>query len=267
MKNEYTPKLKSIIYCLLMAIFGIGVLVIGYAYFKNIIYQSIFISIGTTLITAAFFTIIINIFQKNYFEEKLTDILENKLPFIDRVYKIGLTKYDDHFPLKIGVYERSFIGSSKVYLVFNDAIRFYDNNVELFRKRFGKEGMETNFILMDPDSSDSISVLTRKNGHSDEPCYYPDKINRFINRLLREKDKYPNHSINIYTHNLFNTMSIILLDDHVMISLYRISPGKETVPHIIFEKNGTQDSEYTRIHKDVMNLKKLSDYKKSTDGI
>ncbi|HEK3116769.1 hypothetical protein AAFL35_13520 [Proteus mirabilis] len=251
-------KLISIIYCLIMAIIGVIALYLSYFFTKNPLYQGVFNSLGATLITAAFFTIIINIFQKNHFEDKLTDILENKLPFIDRVYKIGLTKYEDRFPLNSIEYEKYFIDSEKVDLVFNDGIRFYDNNIELFRKRFKKSKKETNFILMDPESMDSMSVLTRKNNHKKEPDYYKIKISRFIDRLKEEIKTYPEHTVNIYVHDLFNTMSIILLDNYTMISLYRISPGKDTVPHIVFEKNGIQGSEYNKIYNDVKKLKKLS---------
>lgn len=224
-------KLISIIYCLIMAIIGVIALYFSYSFTKNPLYQGVFNSLGATLITAAFFTIIINIFQKNHFEDKLTDILENKLPFIDR---------------------------EKIDLVFNDGIRFYDNNIELFRKRFKKSKKETNFILMNPESMDSMSVLTRKNNHNKEPDYYKIKINRFIDRLKEEIKTYPEHTVNIYVHDLFNTMSIILLDNYAMISLYRISLGKDTVPHIVFEKNGIQGSEYNKIYNDVKKLKNLS---------
>ena len=53
----------------------------------------------------------------------------------------------------------------------NDGKLFITNNITLFKRRLKESDKTTRFIFMNPDSEDSISVLTRNNGHSDNPSY------------------------------------------------------------------------------------------------
>lgn len=250
MKIKYI--LKLIVYCLLMLIAGIIGLYLSKTYITDEIFKEIGKSISISVITATFFTIIINIFQRNYFEEKLSDILENKLPLFNRVMSSGLSGIEKSFPIQLKNYEPSFIDSDEVTLVFNDGKRFYQNNITIFRKRFSQKGKKTKFILMNPNSDDSISVLTRKNDHKGD--YYKDKIQLFIEELKKESKNYQGHNIEIYVHDLFTTMSIIATDKYIMLSLYRISPGQAEVPHLVIEKNSSAICEYNNVIQDVSRL-------------
>ncbi|MBY8059295.1 hypothetical protein KW465_06715 [Vibrio fluvialis] len=253
MKKHYI--LKLIIYCLLLSIFGIFTLYVSSVHVTDPIFSEIGKAISISIITAAFFTIVINVFQKNYFEEKLSEVLEHHVPFMNRLNKVGITSFERSFPLQSDDYEASFIESDTVTLVFNDGKRFYQNNITLFRKRFAKKGKTTRFIFMDPNAEDSIAVLTRKNGH--KGSYYSDKIKQFIEALKEETSK-EEHNVEIYVHDLFTTMSVILTDQYAMFSLYRIAPGQEAVPHITVQKNSSDLCEYEKISKDVDKLVKHS---------
>ncbi|MFB1070940.1 hypothetical protein ACEUKD_08745 [Vibrio diabolicus] len=249
MKNQYI--LKLVIYCLLLSIVGIATLYVFSVYVEDQVFSEIGKAVSISLITAAFFTIVINFFQRNHFEEKLSDVLEHHVPFMNRLNKVGITSFERSFPLQSDEYETSFIESNTITLVFNDGKRFYQNNITLFRKRFSQSGKTTRFVFMDPKASDSIAVLTRKNGHKGN--YYSDKISQFID-YLKEESKAEDHNVEIYVHDLFTTMSVVLTDQYAMFSLYRIAPGQEAVPHITVQKNSFELCEYDKIAKDVQKL-------------
>ena len=162
-------------------------------------------------------------------------------------------KINTSFPLKELKYCNDFLASDEVVIVMNDGKRFFSNNIDLFRQRFALKNKKTTFILLDPDTHDSISVLTRKNGH--EVNYYVNKINEFIKEHKKEKI-HEKHNLDIYTQNLYTTMSIILMDSFAMFSLYRISPGQDIVPHFIYTNTRNENSEYMRIKNDVKKLLK-----------
>ncbi|WOE83717.1 hypothetical protein [Aeromonas veronii] len=248
--------LKVITYCLSLSIVGIFILYISTVYINDNILSEISKAVCISIITAALLTIVINFFQRDYFEEKFTETLETKLPFMDKLNKIGIIGFDSEFPLKSAEYTNSFLESDTVTLVFNDGKRFFQNNSELFKKRFSKKDKCTRFIFMNPYSNDSISVLTRKNGH--EGDYYKNKIEDFISYLKKEAKQLTDHKIEIYTHDLFTTMSVILTERYAMFSLYRISPGQNTVPHITVERNNSDLCEYEKILDDIEKLIKKS---------
>lgn len=255
-KMKQKHMLKVITYCLSLSIAGIFILYISTVYINDNILSEISKAVCISIITAALLTIVINFFQRDYFEEKFTETLETKLPFMDKLNKIGIIGFDSEFPLKSAEYTNSFLESDTVTLVFNDGKRFFQNNSELFKKRFSKKDKCTRFIFMNPYSNDSISVLTRKNGH--EGDYYKNKIEDFISYLKKEAKQLTDHKIEIYTHDLFTTMSVILTERYAMFSLYRISPGQNTVPHITVERNNSDLCEYEKILDDIEKLIKKS---------
>jgi len=122
----------------------------------------------------------------------------------------------------------------------------------LFRSRFNHKNKTTNIVLLDPKANDSISVLTRKNGHQGD--YYKNKINDFIYELIAEQKKYGAHRIKVYVHKLYTTMAVVLTDKYAMVSLYRISPGKDDVPHFTFGKKQLDNCEYNKINEDIKKL-------------
>jgi hypothetical protein len=248
-------KVKIIIFSLLLIILGIIGLYISFQYVSDQVFKEISKSIFFSIITAALFTVIMNIFTRDHFEETIKELIEVRLPFLDRLHRKGLIEFEESFPLKVDIYENDFMESNTITIVMNDAKKFYSNNISLFRERFRQKNKITNFVILDPAAADSISVITRKNGH--EGNYYVDKINDFIKELHKEEHDNK-HIINIYLQNLFNTMAIIMTEKYAMVSLYRISPGKDDVPHLVFEKNEHTKCEYFKVERDVEKLMKMA---------
>jgi hypothetical protein len=245
-------KMKTVIFALVLIILSFIGLYLNNKYNDDELIKIIINLVSTSIITSALFTIIISIFSRNYFEEAFRDLISNGLPFINRLTQKGLVEFEEIFPLKNDVYENDFRDSETVTIIMNDAKKFFSNNITLFRSRFSRKNKTTNIILLDPESNDSISVLTRKNGH--EGDYYKNKINDFVKELIAEQIDYKSHKIKIYVHNLYTTMAVILTDKYALVSLYRISPGKDDVPHLVFKKNQNNSCEYNKIRKDVENL-------------
>lgn len=245
--------LKIYLFAVFVIVFSFILLYLTFSYVNDQIIKEILKSVSYSLITAALFTMIGNKLQRDTNEENLRDLISEKIPFLLSLKEAGFDKVDNSFPLKESKYYNDFLASDEVVIVMNDGKRFFSNNIDLFRQRFALKNKKTTFILLDPDTHDSISVLTRKNGH--EGNYYVNKINEFIKELKKEKI-HEKHKLDIYTQNLYTTMSIILMDSFAMFSLYRISPGQDIVPHFIYTNTRNENSEYMRIKNDVKKLLK-----------
>lgn len=92
-------------------------------------------------------------------------------------------------------------------------------------------------------------LLAKRNNHKED--YYSEKIKDVISYHIDNWQK--EYKVNLYLNDVYNTVSILLLDNYAIVSLYREAIGKDTVPYFIFEKNGT---EYEKIYNDVMELYK-----------
>ena len=252
---DINAKIKYITFALVLFIIGIFILIFSVIYINNELVELILNSLSISIVTTALFSIILNIFTKDYFENAFKDLISKELPFLHRSSQIGLVEFANTFPIKDNIYEIDFIKSSKITIVMNDAKRFYDNNITLFRSRFKQRKKTTNIILLDPEAKDSISVLTRKNRY--EENYFKVKINKVLSELITEQNKYGKDRIKIYLHDLYNTMAVVLTNKYAMVSLYRNSPGKDDVPHFIFEKTQSNNCEYLKVEEDI---RKLIDY-------
>lgn len=188
------------------------------------------------------------------YKEKIFDHLGDAVPLYKESKKYGLDKISNSFYFQNEEDSSDFIDSKFITIVMNDGKRFIDNNSQMFQERFNKKGKETSFILLNP-SSDFVKILNKNNGRKDG--YYQEKILSVIEDLLKY-EHHNKHEINIYLNNSFNTMSVVLLDTSVNISLYRFTRGKTDVPHIKFENNKYMKNEYGYISKDLEQLKELS---------
>ena len=126
------------------------------------------------------------------------------------------------------------------------------SDVLLLEERIAKREASTTFILQDYSADDTMSALTRKNGHDENPDYYVNKIKDLIEYhikdLFKRRDK--SHNIALFLNKNYNTLAIILTDHYALVSTYRIAPGKTRVPHFVFQQGGieyedTLDSVYT----------------------
>ena len=250
MKKENSYKL--FITHLIGIIICLFVFIISLFSIKTQIVLEIVKTISISGFTAFLLSLITQIISKNDFEIQLKDLMEKDLPLLNNLSERGLVGYEKSFPLENDIYMKDFLNSKVVTLVMNDGKRFISNNIDVFRERFSENGKETRFIFLNPDCKDSISVLTRKNGH--EGDYYINKIKEYRKDLQKFEDEYPYHKIKVLYQNYFTTMGILLTDNYAMISLYRISPGQDIVPNLIFKKNQSEINEYKKIYDDVNRL-------------
>lgn len=251
-------KYKFVIACLIIMIISIFVLYISKVYIENKIILDLINSISISIITTCIISSILNFYSKNYFENAYENLIKS-IPILDMYMQVGLQQFGNKFPIED--YKLSFINSNKTVLVFNDGKSFVTTNIELLKKRLEQKGKLTQFIFMNPNATDSMSVLSRKNNHV--PDYYPKKIKAFIQYLNTDFiQKYPDHKIEIYVHNFFTTTSIVLMDDYAMLATYRLCSGYAEVPHFTFKKNQSEHNEYKKIEIDITNLiEKSTKYK------
>jgi hypothetical protein len=223
-------------------------------YVNDEILKEILKSAAISVITSALFTVIINLkFLHNDFEDAFKELVDIKLPFVSQLQKRGLIEFENEFPLRKDVYEKDIIDSKDVTIIMDDAKRFFSNYITIFRTRFSRQG-KTDFIFLDTAAKDSVSVLTRKNGYKEG--YFNEKIDSSINELKFEKESaHTKHEITVYANNIYTAMEIILTDKYAMIGLFRLSRGKDDVPHFVFEKNINENCEYNKIFNDVKRLK------------
>ena len=93
MKVKMSYKLNTIVFALILIIVSAVLLYITYNYIQDPIAIEICKSIAYSIITAALFTIIISIFERNHFEETLRTLLERNLPFLDRLEKKRIRRF------------------------------------------------------------------------------------------------------------------------------------------------------------------------------
>ena len=256
---------KSKLYaCVIFPVVSLAIIVCLYFSYKisDRFLQQFVISLLISILTALIVNFITYLIAKNDYKEAYKELVGNNIPFLYKLNNKGLVDFDKVFPLEIDIYRKDFLESKEVTLVMNDGKLFITNNITLFKRRLKEKDKTTRFIFINPDSEDSISVLTRKNDHSDDPSYYKDKIKEF-SQEIEKYEKDPTHKVEVLYHNYFTTMGILLTDSYAMISLYRISPGKDTVPNLIFKKNDEEECEFCRIKDDIQRIISVITQRKS----
>ncbi|MGE4517222.1 MAG: hypothetical protein AB7D96_10225 [Arcobacteraceae bacterium] len=210
-------------------------------------------SLSLAIFSTGFVLTIFEIIYKTRGEKYFEDLISEKIPMYLKMKDKGLEDISDAFSIK--KYKEKITHSKELYIVMNDGKSFIGNHSYIFKERF-QQKKETNIIILDP-RSDVIPLLNKKNGKTDNN-YYQHKLLDVIKEFLYDFEQSENHNLNIYVHDLFNTMSVVLFDDISMISLYRLSPGKSVVPHLEFHDKG-KDSEYSLIYEDVIKLMQVSE--------
>ena len=254
--TKKNSKLLAIVISLSLMLIDVVFIYFSYK-IKDTITQTIVNSLCISVFTALIVSLITYLLNKNDYEDAYRELVGINIPFLYKLNDKGLVEFDKTFPLEKEDYKKDFLKSKEVVLVMNDGKRFVSNNITLFKQRLNENNKTTRFIFMNPESSDSISVLTRKNGHSDVPSYYEDKIKTFSCEL-ENYEKSPSHTVDVLYQDYFTTMGILLTDSYAMISLYRISPGKDDVPNLIFKKNDNGDCEFNKIKADVQRIMSAS---------
>lgn len=206
--------------------------------------KNISLAVFSTGVVLFFYELIYINRGEKYFEE----IINKTIPVYSKMKSNGLEDISNTFELD--KYKEEVIHSKKMTIVMNDGKSFIGRNSDFFKQRFGFKGKETNFVLLNP-KSEFIEILNKKNGK--DSGYYQIKILDVIKEILHHPHIVKGHTVNIYVHDMYNTMSVIQLDNIAMISLYRLSGGKDTVPHLVFRNTGTI-SEFNRIADDTERL-------------
>lgn len=236
----------------------IDVVFIYFSYkIKDTITQTIVNSLCISVFTALIVSLITYLLNKNDYEDAYRELVGINIPFLYKLNDKGLVEFDKTFPLEKEDYKKDFLKSKEVVLVMNDGNRFVSNNITLFKQRLNENNKTTRFIFMNPESSNPVSVWAKKHGHDANISYYGNKIETFSYKL-KEYEKSPSHILDVLCHDYFTTMGIVLTDSYAMISLYRISPGTDDVPHLIFKKNDNDGCEFNKIKADVQRIMSAS---------
>lgn len=220
---------------------------------EDAVVYNLILTIALTILATALISFITGKFADNSVDE----ILSSNFEVLKGCQEYGLTGIYDAFPLANEKIKKDFTDSEQVYIVMNDAKAFISSNTLLLEERISKKDASTTFVLQDYCAADTMSALTRKNGHSEDPNYYVNKIKNLIEYhikdLFRKKDK--SHGIALFLNKNYNTLAIILTDHYALVSTYRIAPGKTRVPHFVFQRGGI---EYEDVLKDIKKIIDIS---------
>lgn len=234
---------------------SLAALLINERYIKNLdtVIYNLILTIAVTILATALISFITDKFTTNNVEE----ILNRNFSALKSCQEYGLISISDSFPLTNEDIKKDFINSKRIYIVMNDAKAFISSNTLLLEERIAKRGASTAFILQDYSARDTMSALTRKNGHDEDPDYYVNKIKNLIEYHIKDlfKKKDRSHSITLFLNKNYNTLAIILTDHYALVSTYRIAPGKTRVPHFVFRRGGI---EYEDTLKDVEKIVDIS---------
>lgn len=216
---------------------------------RSYVLYTVLLAIGVTLSTNVLSVYISDKFKSDDLEIKAS----NMFKVLKHCQNYGLYCIETRFPLDNEEIRKDFIDSKKIYLVMNDAKRFLSDNTLLIEERMKKKNVSTTIVLQDYEQEDVMAVLTRKNGHDNNPDYYKTKISEVINYHIKSlKDKSDaKHNLSLCLNSNYNTLAIIMTDNYAMYSIYRIASGKTEVPHFIFKQG---DKEYDLVKRDVDNV-------------
>lgn len=236
-KRRFSNWLLNIV--IIIMLISVVILFINERWVADEFLHSLLLAIAISAMTTGIFSIF------NVIIENLSD---NRFSVLKKCDEYGLVDILTKFPLNDETIKKDFLHSKDVIIVMNDGKNFISANSALFNQRLDIKDKITNFILLNYEENDLMNVLTRKNGHMDTPNYYSDKIKNVISYELKKRERSKEHILNVYLNSNYNTMAMILTDNYAMISLFRISSGKDEVPHMIFKKGG---SEYEKISGDI----------------
>lgn len=249
---------RKAVWILVFLICCVALLFFNERWVKDEFLYNLLMTIAISGLTTVIYSIVSSLIERKSVTEilqsekqEITEILQSCIQTANRCQEYGLKDIDKRFPLENEKIKSDFIESETVYILMNDGKNFFSSQGELLKKRYSEDGKKTNIVLLNYEQEDTMSVLTRKNGHGNKPDYYKDKIKEVIDYHLTKVEKRDTHILNIYLNSNYNTLAMIVTDNYAMISLFRVSSGKDEVPHLIFDKSG---SEYERIRNDIVKV-------------
>jgi len=244
---------KVLILCICFCI-SLAALFINERYIKAV--DVVIYNLILTLAVTIFATALISFITDKLTTGNVEEILNHNLSVLKSCQEYGLISIHDNFPLADEKIKRDFLNSENVYIVMNDAKAFISSNILLLEERILKKEACTTFVLQDNKVSDTMSALTRKNGHDEDPDYYVNKIENVIQYHIKDlfKKRGDSHNVELFLNGNYNTLAIILTDHYALMSIYRIAPGKTRVPHFVFQRGIGGGIEYEDTLKDVKKI-------------
>ena len=216
------------------------------------------VSLLSALAVAGITSSTFSIISKLIDERNLNSTIQEYFPILNKIIDNAIIDYGTDYFFDREDFRNDFLHSKSVTIVMSDGKLFYTDNHKLLLKRLEKPKLTTNFVIHDYKQQDTISVLTRKNGHSDDPEYYVRKIKDFISRCLVNIQKHKTHEFNIYLNPNFSSMRVVLTDNYAVYAPYWQTSAYRDTPSYIIKRGG---KEYENIYIDTAFLLKKNSKK------
>lgn len=151
-------------------------------------------------------------------------------------------------------FKNLILTSQELTVVMNDGRSWVGRNIDSLQNRLLLPNHKTTFIFQHPESIMCTEVLPKKFEQSSN--FVQEKVRETV-RELASYQRADSHALQILGHFLFNSYSMFLTDEYAVMVPYYISPGRNTVPLLFFERRG-QTSQYQKFYNDMQQLIKHS---------
>lgn len=267
-KSEYIKENHlGIILSLVIIIVCILALIWVYGYDKqNSLIGEIVKNIVLTALISVTIGTVFTFLTKDSIKNDVRKTINEELDTISNFKKLGLSKV--YLDAKDYNFKDLLLNSQDLSILINDGKAWKSTYSSEINSRLKKIGYSTKFILLDLENNDDLNTLMiRKTKHEDDINYIRNKIN-IVESTLKEVT-VEGHNLEIIKHNLFNPYSVFMSNEEAVVTPYRVSRGKDTVPLYVYKKpdidcgfgcqkcelnNFEYINEYCRLRKDLNNL-------------
>jgi len=257
-KGTRNMRWPSLIAVLSGLVFSLVLLVVGLSLdpeMKPVWIKQILINLGSTIMVAATVGLL---FESLTRREIMHLMLETKLSVTKQVRTLQSLEDLGLVDANPDSYSYSFkdliLTSRELTVVVNDGRGWVGRHIEFLQNRMLLPNRKTIFIFQHPESTMCTEVMAKKFEQS--PTFLQEKIRETVKELCSYK-RASTHELQILGHFLFNTYSLFLTDEYAVVVPYYISPGRNTVPALFFEKRG-QSSQYQRFSNDIQQVIRCS---------
>ena len=256
--------LKGIIITLVAILISIILfIIIGTQNLEDKLLGDILNNIALTILITSTIGAAYNFTFKNEIVKDVGQDVRHQLDNYRNFEKIGLsTVYPDS---KRFNFSNFIVESKKIIVIINDGKAWKSTYEMDFKERLSKKDLETIFIFPNYNLDEINTLMLRKTGHVDDENYIKNKVNLVIRSLTELKSEQ--HKLAFYKHDLFNTSTIMLSENEIILSPYRLSRGKDVIPLYIYKSlkrdcvncldctiKQSAKTEYCNIKRDVESL-------------
>lgn len=207
-------------------------------------------NVANTLIVGATLSLLYQFFQKEDDEKNLLRMLKISFSVHDSGLRQIMTNSADY---KFDALLKNY---SKFVAVMNDGLRWTGNHSVQLEERFAKNGTETEFYFVDPES-DFCKALGKKTDVTNENL--KNKILQTVELIKTTYNRSEKKGIlRIYFLKNYPTQSIFLTEDKIIVTPYQIASGRNIIPLFEYELNNNKKSLAFHIANDLDNVKKES---------